>query len=311
MNVERIPIIVLPGAGGHAPGQRALLRRSRGPRDRFIILRYPNWKTYVDADLTAEALVERLAAEITHRVPRGSVILLGHSIGGHFAYATALRLESLGHSVAGVCIVDAGTRSRPRDRRAGRRALSSHAADLLRRGHLGALARLPRQLAWRGLFRLAGDRLPALARSYATPLHWVEAIDPAFADELSMRLLIRITATSMRGLDEHPADLRAPAVLLRTPVTAANDSVWRRRCPDVQIFDVPGNHETLFEVENVAALRAAFLAATAGWGDADHKPHSRPFLGRSVARDLAGDVALAHGEDAVTRRKPPEVRRPS
>jgi thioesterase domain-containing protein len=271
MSAARLPIIVLPGAGGGAP-DCAPFCNDESDRDRFIALRYPNWKTYVDADLTADALVDGLAAEIMHRLPGTSVVLLGHSIGGHFAYATALRLEDLGHSVAGVCIIDTGTITAARSARWKAR-LTSHAADLLRRGHLGALARLPRQLAWRGLFRLAGDRLPALARNYATPLHWMEAIDPAFAEELSMRLLIRITATSMRSLDEHPAHLRAPAVLLRTRVTASSDSVWRRRCPDVQIFDVPGNHETLFEVENIAGLRTAFLAATAGWRDGDHKPH--------------------------------------
>ena len=80
-----------------------------------------------------------------------------------------------------------------------------------------------------------------------------------------MRLLIRITATSMRSLDEHPATLRAPTVLLRTRVTSSHDSHWRVRCPDVRIVDIPGNHETLYEAENVGALRAAFLAATAEW----------------------------------------------
>jgi thioesterase domain-containing protein len=271
VNAGRLPIIVLPGASGHAPDCTPFCADA-SDRDRFFSLRYPTWKTHVDAGLTAETLVEGLAAEIMERVPRRPVILLGHSIGGHFAYAIALRLEGLGHAVAGLCIIDAGTITAARSAHWKAR-LASRAADLVRRGQPGALALLPRQLAWRGLFRLAGDRLPVLAQRYATPLHWIGVIDSTFAEELSMRLLIRITATSMRSLDDHSAILRAPAVLLRTGVTASHDDIWRHRCPDVRIIDIPGNHETLYEAENAAALRAAFLAATADWSDADHKPH--------------------------------------
>jgi thioesterase domain-containing protein len=263
MNAARLPIIVLPGASGHAPDCAPFCADS-SDRDRFVALRYPTWKTYVDAGLTAEALVEVLAAEIMHRVPQRPIVLLGHSIGGHFAYATALRLEGLGRTVAGLCIIDPGTITVARSAHWKAR-LVSHAADLFRRGSHGALVLLPRQLAWRGLFRLAGDRLPALARRYATPLDWIGVIDSTFAEELSMRLLIRITATSMQSLDDHPTNLHAPTVLLRTRVTASHDSLWRRRCPDVRIIDIPGNHETLYEAENAAALRAAFLAATAEW----------------------------------------------
>lgn len=268
MNVARLPIFVLPGASGHAP-DCAPFCADPSDRDRFVALRYPGWQTYVDAGLAGEALIKAFATEITRQVPQTPIVLLGVSIGGHFAYATALRLESLGCIVAGLCIIDAGTIAVARSAHWKAR-LVADAVDLLRRGRPGAVAILARHLAWRGLFRLAGGGLPAIARDYATLLHRIGNVDPIFAEELSMRLLIRMTAAWMPSLDDHAGHLRAPTVLLRTGVTASNDNFWRRRCPSLRIIDIPGNHETLFEGENVGALRSAFLAATAKWSDADH-----------------------------------------
>ena len=53
-----------------------------------------------------------------------------------------------------------------------------------------------------------------------------------------------------------------PRYLLRTGVTASHDGIWRRRCPDVRIIDIPGNHETLYEAENAAALRAVVASSS-------------------------------------------------
>jgi thioesterase domain-containing protein len=271
VNAARPPLIILPGASGHAPDCSPFCP-DPSDRDRVVSLRYPTWQTYVDAGLNGEALVNALATEIMDRVPQTPVVLLGVSIGGHFAYATALRLKSLGQAVAGLCIIDSGTITAARSTRWKSR-LASHAAYLLRRGRPGAMALHARHLAWRGLFRLAGDGLPSLARHYATPLHRIGMIDSVFAEELSMRLLIRITATWVRSLDDHATRLSAPTALLRTRVTARDDGLWRRRCPNLRIIDIPGNHETLFEAENAAALRAAFLAATAAWSDVGHASH--------------------------------------
>lgn len=267
MSAAQLPLVVLPGARGHAPDCTPFCA-TPSDLDRVVTLRYPAWRAQLDAGLTAQALVEALAAEIIDRAPQAPVVLLGVSIGGHFAYATALRLESLGHPVAGLCLIDSGTITAARA--AGwKTRLASHAADLLRRGRPGALALHARELAWRGLFRLAGDDLPTLARDYAAVLERIGRIDPAFAEELGMRLLIRVTAAWMPSLDDQDSHLHAPAALLRTGASTANDALWRKRCPDLRIIDLPGNHETLFETENAAALHAAFLAATAEWSHAD------------------------------------------
>lgn len=264
MSAARLPIIILPGASGHAP-DCAPFCADPSERDRFVALGYPSWEGYAEGGLTGEALIAALAADISHHIPQGPVGLLGVSIGGHFAYATALRLESLGCAVAGVCIIDAGAIAVARSTHWKAR-LISNATDLLRRGRPGEVLSLIRHLAWRGLFRLAGDSLPRLARDHVARLSRIGKADPVFAEELSMRLLIRITAAWMPSLDDQAADLRAPAVLLRTSASVSNDALWRLRCSNLRIIEIPGNHETMFEAENVAALRSAFLAGTAAWG---------------------------------------------
>ena len=67
------------------------------------------------------------------------------------------------------------------------------------------------------------------------------------------------------SLDREPVELKAPAVLLRTGLTASDDPAWRRRCPSIKICEIPGEHHTLFEAENIGSLREAFLTATRDW----------------------------------------------
>uniref|UniRef100_A0A9E8CPG9 Thioesterase domain-containing protein n=1 Tax=Bosea sp. NBC_00436 TaxID=2969620 RepID=A0A9E8CPG9_9HYPH len=273
MNAAQLPLVVLPGARGHAPDCTPFCA-APSDLDRVVILHYPAWRAQLEGEFTAEALAEALVAEILGRVPPEPVVLLGVSIGGHFAYAAALRLEGLGRPVAGLCLIDSGAITAARS--AGWKArLAAHAADLLRRGRPGALALHARRLAWRGLFRLAGDDLPGFARRHITALERLSRIDPAFAEEMGMRLLIRITAAWMPSLDSHTPRLNAPAALLRTESSAANDDLWRKRCPELRVIDLPGNHETLFEAENAPALHAAFLAATAVWSRPDPWPAAR------------------------------------
>jgi thioesterase domain-containing protein len=80
-----------------------------------------------------------------------------------------------------------------------------------------------------------------------------------------MRLLIRALAPWLATLDRDPAALETPAALLRIALTRDDDAAWRRRCPHMQIIEIPGGHHTLFDPENIDALRAVFSAATRGW----------------------------------------------
>jgi hypothetical protein len=89
--------------------------------------------------------------------------------------------------------------------------------------------------------------------------------DPLFQFELNMRLLLRTVAPLIASLDREPVTLRAPAILLRTSPAARDDIAWRRRCPNINIIEIPGGHDTLFDPENITALRESFTAAKRGW----------------------------------------------
>ena len=86
-----------------------------------------------------------------------------------------------------------------------------------------------------------------------------------FEAEISMRLLIRESAPWIAALDGDPIALNVKSALLRTSLTIQDDAAWRRRCPQIEIYEIPGGHETLFEPENFDAFRKAFVAATSNW----------------------------------------------
>jgi hypothetical protein len=86
-------------------------------------------------------------------------------------------------------------------------------------------------------------------------------VDPIAEDEMSMRLLIRETAPWLLSLGQDVVPLTVPAILLRTESVASDDAMWKQRCPNIRICELPGMHHTLFEPQNLGALRKAFLNA--------------------------------------------------
>ena len=129
-------------------GLSVLIEQFGDERDREIdVLRQPR-SQMVDGVLYSVLALDQSDVDIIAGIAT-PVVLLGVSIGGHFAYATALRLESLGHTVAGLCIIDSGSITATRSAHWKARHVS-HAVDLLRRGRPGAVALHARQLVWRG-----------------------------------------------------------------------------------------------------------------------------------------------------------------
>lgn len=246
----------------------AVFREGADDGTQFETIAYPGWPRYAAADFSADALAADLAREIAARVPRGPVRLVGLSIGGHFAYAAALRLQAQGREIEGFCAIDtfmtASTGWTQRALEAG--------WLLLRKRRVGEAFRFARARACRALFRLAGRRLPGLFRRFASSgrLPLVLRLDPIFERELSMHLLIRAAASWIASLDHEPRALRSPAILLRTPATACDDAAWRRRCPNIDIVEIPGSHQALFDPENTVWLGEAFIAATRDWRRTHH-----------------------------------------
>jgi hypothetical protein len=123
---------------------------------------------------------------------------------------------------------------------------------------------LLRSKFWRALMRLGGNRLPALLARFSSAGS-VSSVDPIMEVELSMRLLVRETASWIVLLDHNPVALNAPCVLLRTQGSAEHDEAWRRRCPNLQICEIKGHHYSLLEPENIGFLHDTFVRATKNW----------------------------------------------
>lgn len=265
MTVSDPPVVFLPGAGGLA-SELSLLRDESLEGTRFITIRYPGWRRYVEVDFSADSLIQSLTEEVLAVVPSGPIGLLGVSLGGHFSYALALRLQALGREVAGICLIDSFMVSSSAVREGWVRRAMDDAFYLLRKGRFGELIRQFLTKCWRMLMRLAGRRLAGWVRWFKGSSGPSRAgAESLFEFELSMRLLLRATAPWVASLDSNPTALDVPVALLRRPMTSADDEAWRRRCPRIEILEIPGGHQTLFEPENIDALRSAFKAAKGRW----------------------------------------------
>jgi hypothetical protein len=109
-------------------------------------------------------------------------------------------------------------------------------------------------------------------------------LDPVFEEELNMRLLIQTTAPWLRSLDRNPVALKAPAAILRTALTGSDDAAWQLRCPKFRIVEIPGQHHTLFESENIAVLRGAFISATGFWSEESSLDQRQSFRTRPAIK---------------------------
>jgi thioesterase domain-containing protein len=263
------PILFLSGAGGGAP-DLGVFRAGVEDKTRFEVIGYPGWKRYVAEGFSAEGLIAELAGRIVAKVPHGPIRIIGLSIGGHFGYAIGLHLQAMGREIGGVCAIDSFMIASSEPSAGWKGRALEQGFELIRQRRIGEFTRFLRSKFWRALVRLAGGRLSGLLRGFASS-KWLSSammLDPMFEEELSMRLLVREVAPWLGSLDRDPVALKAPAVLLRTALTAGDDAAWRRRCPSIEIVEIPGQHHTLFEFENIGSLREAFLAATGGWREA-------------------------------------------
>jgi thioesterase domain-containing protein len=259
-------VFILPGAGAESI-DRSLFRAGREDSTRFETIAYPGWQRIVDEGLSAEVLISELAAQIVAKAPDGPIRIVGVSIGGHFGYAVALRLQSIGRQIAGLCAVDTFmiASSGPRRGWIGRHL--EEGLRLLRKRRLHDFAALLQSLFWRTLLRIWGDRLPRLLSrlGFSSRASANSALDPTLEREMSMRLLLREVAPWIASLDREPVQLNAPVVLLRTRLAAGDDSAWRRRCPNIEIIEIAGDHNTYFEPENADSFREAFAKGTPDW----------------------------------------------
>jgi thioesterase domain-containing protein len=260
------PVIFLSGAGGGAP-DLDVFRDGVDDATRFEVIGYPGWRRYVEDGFSAEGLIADLAAQIEKKVPHGPIRIVGLSIGGHFGYAVALQLQARGREIGGFCAIDTFIIASANPAVGWKGRALAEGWGLLRSVRIGEFIVFLRSKFWRALLRLGGNRLSILFHKLAASGQRPSlfAIDPILEGELSMRLLIREVAPWIATLDCHPIALRAPTTILRTESKASYDAAWRRRCPNIEIFEILGKHNSLFEPENIGSLREAFILATRHW----------------------------------------------
>jgi thioesterase domain-containing protein len=202
-------------------------------------------------------------------VPQGPIRILGFSIGGHFGYAAALALQERGREIASFCAIDSFIIPPfvPRSRVRNAYRVLARAFGRLCKGQFGELSRSVRLRLYRTMIRSAGDRLPALllGPTAARRLPIIFRHDQLLGEEVTTHLLIRQGQPWAKSLDVDPLMLKVPAILFRTPETAGDDEAWRRRCPGVEVFEIPGDHWTLTDtLENSRNPETIFASKTSG-----------------------------------------------
>ncbi len=271
MKDQSLRFVFLPGSGGGRPDLSFL---TAGSSIIFEQIDYPDWQRYVADDFSPTALIAELAAEINIRVPEGPIRLVGLSMGGHFGYAVALHLQGMGREIAGLCAIDSFMidTAEPTDgwlKRAFREGI-----ELLRAKQIDKFNEFIRSRFWRAVLRVIGDRLHEFCHAGWLPR--LAKMDWILKRELRMRLLVRAVAPWLATLDQEPAVLNVPATLLRTGLNFGDDEAWRRRCPEIQFYQLTGAHHTLLEPENRAKFRDAFMAGTRDWCNSAAYSTSKP-----------------------------------
>ncbi len=253
--------IFFPGAGGEVPNLGSF--EVGGGNGKFETVDYPGWRRYGAREFTAETLMADLEAQIEAKAPQGPIQIVGYSVGAHFGYVAAHHLQATGRDIKGFCVLDSfmiGSVT-PSPGWQGR-ALAQGMA-IIRTGRIRDFMLFVRSKFWRALLRLAPNRLPNLLcrTSSGGLLAQILAIDKVLENELTIHLLVRKVAPWIQALDCNPIALTTPTMLLRTQENSMYDEAWRRRCPNLEIIEISGQHQSFFGSENIVAVRTAFAAA--------------------------------------------------
>jgi pimeloyl-ACP methyl ester carboxylesterase len=261
-----VPVIFLSGAGGEAPSFETF-RFGRGNDAKFETIAYPGWTQYAAEEFTPEALIADLETKIISKVPQGPIRIVGYSLGGHFGYAVALRLQAAGREIAGFCAIDSFMIESLGPSAGWKARAVSQGLGLLRKCQLREFNRFIRSKFWRAMLRLFPPRLPILLNGVWSHerLSAIVAFDRVLETELTLRLLLRKVTPWIKSLDYDPVALDAPAALLRSSQYSQYDAIWRLRCPAIEVIEISGQHSELFSSENIGSLRDSLAAATSNW----------------------------------------------
>ena len=260
---DRPKVFLLPGAYGF---DSRLAHFSAGCSHALQIIGvpYPDWPEMVQPDVTFETIVADAVAFITERAPTGPLLMAGQSYGGHVAYAAALALSAAGRSVGFLGILDT--------------------AEVIRTPPLTLSARLVDRSRWgrilqdlrRGYFRPMLRRIlheslferPNTKRllSHLSPLRHLQlrplALNYHLQQHFNYVLRVQLLHRWRPPLSEPPLPARCFVFRAASnPPDAPYDLGWGRRCADVTVVPLAGDHVTIFDVPHRATLCARFVEA--------------------------------------------------
>jgi amino acid adenylation domain-containing protein len=243
---SRLPFFLVPGSEGHPLSYYELARHGE-PEQPYFGLQYPEPSPGHPYPTRIEDLAARFLPEILALQPQGPYRLGGHSFGGVVAFELAQQLTAMGHEVSVLALFDTLGKGYP-----ALRPIASRIAGHLRRlrrlslgGQLGYIAR-----------KTAG----ALAR-IGSSLRWPPVVPTATAPtESSPISLINHHA----WCQYQPRTFPGRIVLFRADEIFGWDGFYYLDDPfkgwgdhaagGIEVHTVPGDHVTLLDRKNVAAL---------------------------------------------------------
>jgi thioesterase domain-containing protein len=225
-----------------------------------VTIDYPHWTEMRSRAMTLDDFVAHCRQQIEAHPSPGPQFLAGYSFGGHIAFAVAAELEASGTTVGRLGLLDTAAIP-PVDTRP--RSASRRLRDLANAFRAGDLdSQIGRIIA--GLMRFSGYdwplRLAARLRSVRLPRNMGTHIDVALQMHFNFQILLELLDRMSR-----PAPPQAfPAVLFRCGnhgPDEPDDLQWGRHLAHLRIIPIAGDHLSLMDPPNIAALCAAFGGA--------------------------------------------------
>jgi amino acid adenylation domain-containing protein len=265
-------IFLLPGRGGDEPRLVRFRMEWEGVA-RIVPLEYPDWTQLLDRDGGMEILVRHFLRRIEEELPDGPVWLLGYSMGGNCAHAIALHLVEIGRQVAFLGLLDAA--ATPSSSEVLSAQLQHGATPIQEALHVAKdIARMVRAIPQKALTQVVAL---TLVRRLTSP--WARPALSIVARYRHARLPLRfsyhlhfyfnearrVAAVSSwhRAVSEAPVPLSIPAFLFRSESHLSGEPAdlgWERHFARVEVLNLPGTHETMFEPPHLRTLCDRTLA---------------------------------------------------
>ena len=265
----RTPVFMVAGMGGNILNLRHMANLVGNDRQFYgVQARGLFGEDAPHTDLTEAA--RDYIAEIRQVQPRGPYILGGYSGGGLTAWEVARLLEEAGEAVARVFLLDTPMPMRPVVTRQDKALIKL--IELRRNGPRYFIEWFAKRRAWNIEQKRKREAGPHVA--HATEMHY-EELENAFRSALPKLHLTRRSG---------PVVLYRPPLDLKWKVTGGRwvcdakeyvypDNDWAQFAPDLEIIEVPGDHNSIVLEPNVRVL-ASHMAKSIAAAERELAPES-------------------------------------